>query len=107
MRKALLLTLGGGVGYVLGARAGRPAYDRITTRWSDLASAVGISDVFQAVKDAGCDVRDSAVRRASDAVSTTADEATHRIDANSGDGGPSSSVVIPIGIQVGEASGGH
>jgi hypothetical protein len=105
MRKALLLTLGGGVGYVLGARAGRPAYDRITTRWSDFASAVGISDVLQAVKDASCDVRDSAVRRTSDAVSTTAHEATDRIDASSGS--PSSSVVIPIGIPVGEASGGH
>lgn len=42
MRKFLLLTLGGGVGYVLGARAGRPAHDRLT----DLASGVGISDVI-------------------------------------------------------------
>ena len=72
MRKILLVTFGGAVGYVLGARAGRPAYDRIVDRWTGFASAVGIEDLAITMKEAGIDVRDSAVERASGAVSTSA-----------------------------------
>jgi hypothetical protein len=110
MRKILLLTLGGAVGYVLGARAGRPAYDRLVARWSEVASTLGLTDVAATVKEAGIDVRDSAVNRASAAVSTSADGMAERIDADGsagrteapGTGSPTDGpVVTPVGSRAG------
>ena len=80
MRKILLVSLGGTVGYVLGARAGRPAYDRIMERWTGFASAVGFAKLAASAAEAGVDVRDSAVSRFSSAVSTSADSIVDHLD---------------------------
>jgi len=80
MRKILLVSLGGTVGYVLGARAGRPAYDRIMKRWTGFASAVGFEKLAATAAEAGVDVRDSAVSRFSSAVSTSADSLVEHLD---------------------------
>lgn len=82
MRKLLLLSLGGFVGYVLGARAGRPAYDRLVQAWSGLTRSAGLGDLTTTVKEAAVDVRDTALDRANDAVSGTADDVTRRLDPN-------------------------
>lgn len=80
MKKTLLLGIGAAVGWTLGARAGRPAYDRAVQRWSHLAESVGLGQLAATVKEAGIDVRDSAVNRVSTAVSTSADGVADRID---------------------------
>lgn len=79
MKKILLFSLGGGVGYVLGARAGRPAYDRLVPQWKQAATTLGISDFAASLRDAGVHVPDSTVSRATDAVSTSADHAVQNI----------------------------
>jgi hypothetical protein len=83
MRKILLVSLGGTVGYVLGARAGRPAYDRIVDRGTGLASALGLERLVATAADASADVRDSAVSRFSTAVSTSADSIVDHLDPSS------------------------
>jgi hypothetical protein len=84
MRKILLVSLGGTVGYVLGARAGRPAYDRIMKRWTGFAGALGFQQLAATAAEAGVDVRDSAVSRFSSAVSTSADSIVEHIEPDSG-----------------------
>lgn len=90
MKKVLLITIGGGTGYLLGARAGRPAYDRITRRWADIASAVGLRDIAAAVKVGSIDVREASVSRASASISTFADKAVARVSP-----GPSTASAPP------------
>ena len=68
MRKLLLLTTGGAVGYVLGARAGRPAYDRIVASYSRLTSAVGLDQAGTTVRTATVDLKDAVAERASTTV---------------------------------------
>lgn len=80
MRKILLLSLGGAVGFVVGARAGRSVYDRLARRWSDVATAVGVGELAATVKEAGVDVRDGAVSRASAAFASAAGEMVDGID---------------------------
>jgi hypothetical protein len=80
MKKLLLLTAGGAVGWTLGARAGRPAYDRMVHRWSGLAESLGLGQLASTVKEAGIDVRDSAVNRVSTKVSASADGLADRIE---------------------------
>jgi len=101
MRKMLLLTLGGAVGFVLGARAGRPTYDRLVQRWSDMAGSTGITELASTVKEAGVDVRDTAVSRASAAVSTSADEVTDRIDRTTMSSLDDDAVVTSVGPESG------
>lgn len=80
MKKMLLLGLGGAVGYVLGARAGRPAYDRLQDGWDGLTRRTGLDTLATTAKEAAVDVRDAAADRVSDTVSRKADEATTRIE---------------------------
>ncbi len=68
MRKLLLLTAGGAAGYVLGARAGRPAYDRIVASYSRLTSAVGLDQAGHTVRTATVDLKDAVTERASTTV---------------------------------------
>ena len=64
MRKLLLLTAGGAVGYVLGARAGRPAYDRIVASYGRLTSALGLDKAGTTVRTATVDLKDAVADRA-------------------------------------------
>jgi hypothetical protein len=65
MRKLLLMTTGGAVGYVLGARAGRPAYDRIVASYGRLTSAIGLDQAGSTVRTATVDLKDAVAERAS------------------------------------------
>lgn len=80
MKKMLLLGLGGAVGYVLGTRAGRPAYERMRDGWDGLTRRTGLDTLATTAREAAVDVRDAAADRVSDAVSRGADEATARIE---------------------------
>lgn len=75
MRKILLLTTGGALGYVLGARAGRPAYDRIVANYGRLTSAVGLDQAGGTVRSATIDLKDAVAERASSAVRDAGDGA--------------------------------
>lgn len=50
MKKLLLVAAGAGIGYVLGARAGRPAYDRIVDRARDLGLTGGMTRTQEATR---------------------------------------------------------
>ena len=80
MKKMLLLGLGGAIGYVLGARAGRPAYDRMRDGWDGVARRTGLDTLATTAKEAAVDVRDAAADRVSDTVARGADEAAMRIE---------------------------
>ena len=56
------------MGFVLGARAGRPAYDRLVETYSGLISKRGLDTAGRDVRDAGADLRDAVSERASGAV---------------------------------------
>ncbi|MBI1378523.1 MAG: hypothetical protein GC157_13715 [Frankiales bacterium] len=71
----LLLTLGGAVGYVLGARAGRPAYDKILDTYHRTADAVGLDQASQSVRSASADLRDAVAERAGATVREAGDTA--------------------------------
>jgi hypothetical protein len=79
MKKLILLGVGGAVGYVLGARAGRPAYDRLRDAWQALTRRSGLDDLAATAKEAAVDVRDVATERATDAVAKGADDLRQRI----------------------------
>lgn len=79
MRKILLLTVGGAVGYVLGARAGRPAYDRIVSSASGLAASLGLDQAGDQVRTATVDLKDAVAERASSAVRDAGDGAASGI----------------------------
>lgn len=75
MKKLLLIGTGVGIGYVLGARAGRPAYDRIVENARSLGSALGLDrtreatrEVVDDAKAAGEQLRDKADSRLADTV---------------------------------------
>jgi hypothetical protein len=79
MRKLLLITVGGAVGYVLGARAGRPTYDRLVDNYASLRSGVGLDRAGRTVRDAGADLRDAVSEKASGAVNDAATSAANGI----------------------------
>ena len=75
MRKLLLVATGAGIGYVLGARAGRPAYDRIVERTRSLADGLRLDRTQRATrgvvaeaKQAGEQLRDRADSRIAETV---------------------------------------
>lgn len=82
MKKLILMAVGGAVGYVLGARAGRPAYDRIHDGWDGLTRSAGLDNLASTAKEAAIDVRDVATERASDAMARGADDLSQRIDTH-------------------------
>jgi hypothetical protein len=87
MKKMLLIGLGGAVGYVLGARAGRPAYDRMLDGWEGLTRRTGLDSLATTAKEAAVDVRDAAADRVSDTVSRKADDAATKIENMASDSG--------------------
>ena len=75
MRKLLLVATGAGIGYVLGARAGRPAYDRIVETARQLGQNARLDrtraatrDVVSEAKHAGEQLRDKADSRLAETV---------------------------------------
>lgn len=80
MKKMLLIGLGGAIGYVLGARAGRPAYERMRDGWDGLTRRTGLDTLSTTAKEAAVDVRDAAADRVADTVARGADEAATRIE---------------------------
>lgn len=68
MKKLVLIAGAAGVGYLLGARAGRPAYDRFAGTVARLARSGGLDEAADRVVTAGADLRDAAAQRAADKV---------------------------------------
>lgn len=75
MRKLLLVATGAGIGYLLGARAGRPAYDRIVATARQLGQNARLDrtraatrDVVSEAKHAGEQLRDKADSRLAETV---------------------------------------
>jgi hypothetical protein len=79
MKKFVLLATGGAIGYVLGAKAGRPAYDRIVRGWNGMAHSLGLSDVGRSVGRSAVDLRDAAKNRAASQVEDLMDRATDAV----------------------------
>ncbi len=65
MRSITLITVGGAVGFVLGARAGRPTYDRLARAYSEFTATVGLHRAGQSVAAASAELGDAVAGRAS------------------------------------------
>jgi hypothetical protein len=79
MKKFVLLATGGAIGYVLGAKAGRPAYDQIMSGWTRVSHALGLNDVTRSVGRSAVDLRNAAKDRASSQVEDLMDRATDAV----------------------------
>ena len=90
----MLFGAGMAVRYVLGARAGRPAYDRIVARYRDTLSATGLDSATDTVRSAGSDLRDAVADRTTDIVQDATENASAKLgdaaDAVRGSSGSSS-----------------
>ena len=86
MKKFMLLATGGAIGYVLGARAGRPAYDRIVRGWTRASRAMGLREVGRSVGQSAVDLRDAAKQRAASQVEDLMDRATDAVAPGSSTG---------------------
>jgi hypothetical protein len=81
MRRLLLMAAGGAVGYVLGARAGRPAYDRIMDGWRSIADSTGLTQTAETMRGAAQDLGDAGTQAARDRMGSTAQQAAGAMDA--------------------------
>lgn len=81
MRRLLLMAAGGAVGYVLGARAGRPAYDRIMGAWHRIAETTGLTQTAETMSSAAQDLGAAGQQAVRDGVGTTAEQAAGAMDA--------------------------
>ena len=79
MKKFMLLATGGAIGYVLGAKAGRPAYDEIVRRWTQASQSAGFSDIGRSIGRSVVDLRDAAKERAASQVEDLMDRATDAV----------------------------
>lgn len=79
MKKLLLVTGAGGIGYLLGARAGRPTYDRFATSVRRFSTSSGLDAAAETVVTAGVDLRDAATRRATDKVKDLSSAAARQL----------------------------
>lgn len=68
MKKLMLIAGAGAVGYVLGARAGRPTYDKLADTVGRITRSGGLDEAADKVVTAGMDLRDAATQRAADKV---------------------------------------
>lgn len=68
MRRLMLMAVGGAVGYVLGARAGRPAYDRIMGTMRRAAESTGLAQTAQTMTSAAQDLGDAGLQRTNETV---------------------------------------
>ncbi|MPZ53207.1 MAG: hypothetical protein GEU79_10825 [Acidimicrobiia bacterium] len=76
MRFRLGMIIGGGIGYVLGARAGRQRYEQIASRWEQIRShpaAEELTGQATNVVDAGRKAVSSGLRQGSDKLRDVAD----------------------------------
>ena len=71
MRRLMLMAVGGAVGYVLGARAGRPAYDRMTAGWHKVMESTGLAQTAETMTSAAQDLGDAGLQRAQQAAQGT------------------------------------
>lgn len=73
MKNKLMFVVGAGIGYVLGARAGRKSYDQITAKasalWHDDKVQKTVSDVESYVKEKAPQVQQKISETTKDAVS--------------------------------------
>lgn len=68
MKKLILIAGAGSVGYLLGARAGRPAYDKFAAAVGHMTRSSGLDEAASTVVTASVDLRDAAAQRAADKV---------------------------------------
>lgn len=80
MRRLILIAAGAAVGYVLGARAGRPAYDRIVASWNRVATRTGLTQTAETMSSAAENLRDAGLDRAADGLGTVGDRAGGALD---------------------------
>ena len=79
MKKLMLIAGAGGVGYLLGARAGRPTYEKIVDAYGRITRSSGLDDAAGKVVAAGADLRDAAAQRAADTVKDLSSNAAERL----------------------------
>lgn len=76
MRTIAWLSLGFGAGYLAGAAAGRPAYDRIVTSAGTVASQWGLDDAAARLKERSSDLAQTSADLAATAAQQAVDTAT-------------------------------
>lgn len=81
MRRLMLMAVGGAVGYVLGARAGRPAYDRIMNGWRRVAESTGLAQTAETMTSAAREMGDAGQQAARDTMTSSAEQAASAMDA--------------------------
>ncbi|MDA8435932.1 MAG: hypothetical protein M0Z98_08110 [Actinomycetales bacterium] len=79
MKKLMLIAGAGGVGYVLGARAGRPTYDKLVDLYGRITRSGGLDEAAGKVAAASADLRDAATQRAADKVKDLSSTAADRL----------------------------
>lgn len=79
MKRLMWVAAGGAVGYVLGAKAGRPAYDRLVQRWDRMSSSMRSTDMVEEVGRSASDLTQAATRRATREATDAMDRATEAI----------------------------
>ena len=77
MKRTMVFAAGAAVGYVLGARAGRSAYDRMVVGWRRTSQSIGLPDLGRTVSrsavDLGAAAKDRANGQVRDLIERTAD----------------------------------
>lgn len=81
MRRLMLMAVGGAVGYVLGARAGRPAYDRIMSGWQRIAESTGLAETAETMTSAAREMGDAGQQAARETMAARAEQAADAMDA--------------------------
>jgi hypothetical protein len=79
MKKLMLIAGAGGLGYLLGARAGRPAYNRLVDAYGRITRSGGLDEAAGKVAAASADLRDAAAQRAADTVQDLSSVAADRL----------------------------
>jgi hypothetical protein len=95
MRKLLLVATGAGIGYVLGARAGRPAYDRIVENARRLGAGMRLDRTQQATREAMAEAKHAGEQLREKADSRLADTVDKVGSALPGSAGGEEVVTLP------------
>lgn len=90
MRGKLLFAAGLAAGYVVGARAGRPAYESIVDRAKDLGASPAVRQAGAKAKDTLEDRAPKAAHVAEQAATTVTETAAAAKGARKGEGGSAS-----------------
>jgi hypothetical protein len=80
LRTMLALSMGFGAGYVAGASAGQPAYDRMRSATANVAAQLGLTDAGKRIRERGDDLARASADLASQATRDVVDNAADKVE---------------------------